>query len=201
MDIKQKILKKMIDTDEDFVYIVSHHPIVYVPLMIISAIGIIILFFLYKFLAVYFPVFASYFVGILGLWLYFYFLLNFFDIYLDAIAVTPSTLIIYKWYGIFKNTTDVLDLQAVESVFADQSWLIDILFNNWDIYIRRAGHTNVFDNVFNPNKVANDINNLIFRLKRNEESEEVKENFEPDLDEEKIKMLAQAMIEVMKEMK
>ena len=60
--------------------------------------GIIILFFLYKFLAVYFPTFASYFVGILGIWLYVYFLLNFFDLYLDAIVVTPSTLIIYKWF-------------------------------------------------------------------------------------------------------
>jgi hypothetical protein len=98
MDIKEKILKKLIDTDEDFVYIVSHHPIVYAPVMIISLIGIIILFFLYKFLSVYFPTFASYFVGILGIWLYIYFLLNFFDLYLDAIVVTQSTLIIYKWF-------------------------------------------------------------------------------------------------------
>ena len=161
MDLKYKILKKMINTDEDFIYMVSHHPMSYFSLVIISVGGIIILFFLYKFLVVYFSVFVSYFVGILWLWLYFYFLLNFFDIFLDAIAITPNTLIIYKWYWIFKNTTDVLELQAVESVFADQSWLMDILFNSGDIYIRRAGHTNVFDNVFNPNKVANDINNLI----------------------------------------
>jgi hypothetical protein len=31
---------------------------------------------------------------------------------------------------LFKNSTDVLDLEAVESVFAEQSGLIDILFNN-----------------------------------------------------------------------
>jgi len=48
-------------------------------------------------------------------------LLNFLDIYLDSIAVSPTSLIIYKWYGLFKNTTDVLDLSAVESVFAEQS--------------------------------------------------------------------------------
>jgi len=109
-------------------------------------------------------------------------------------------LIIYKWFWLFKNSTDVLDLEAVESVFAEQSGLIDILFNNWHVYIRRAGHTNVFEDVFNPNKVANKINNIIFSLKQKEE-EEVQEQSESDLDEEKIKLLAQAMIEVMKEMK
>ena len=200
MDIKKKILQKVVDIDEEFVYIVSHHPIIYLPVLIISILGIIALFFLYNFISSFFPTFAVYFCWFLWLLLYSYFLLNFLDIYLDSIAVSPTSLIIYKWYGLFKNTTDVLDLSAVESVFAEQSWLLDVLFNNWDIYIRRAGHTNVFEDVFNPNWVASKINNLILLTKSTEENTENEETHD-SMDEDKIRMLAQAMIEVMKEMK
>ena len=198
MDIKKNLLKRLVDTDEEIVYIVNHHPIVYFPLMIISVLGVIILFFLYKFLYVFSEQIASYLCGFLGLVLYTYFLLNFFDIYLDAVALTPSTIIIYKWYWLFKTTTDVLDFKAVESVYADQAWLTDIVFNKWDIYIRRAGHTNVFDNVANPNKVANDINSMLSSLEKDEQSSES----EPKNDkEDKIKLLAEVLAEVISEMK
>ncbi len=200
MDIKKKILSKLIDTDEEFLYIISHHPIVYLPLMIISILGIIILFFLYNFLSVYFPRFATYFIWFLTLFLYFYFVLGFLDIYLDALVVTSRSVVIYQWYWLFKNTIDVLDFEAIESIFADQSWLIDILFNKGDLNIRRAWHTNIFPDVYNPNKVANELNSLIFKQQVSEEEEISEENNE-NFDEEKVKLLAKAMLEVMKEMK
>ena len=200
MDIKKKLLKKLVDTDEEIVYIVNHHPIVYFPLMIISILGVIILFFLYKFIFVFSEQVASYLCGILGLILYIYFLLNFFDIYLDAVALTSSTIIIYQWYWLFKTTTDVLDFHAVESVYADQLWLIDVIFNKWDIYIRRAGHTNVFDNVANPNKVANVINSMLSSLEKAEETNDT-ENDEKNNKEDKVKLLAEVLAEVISEMK
>jgi len=49
-----------------------------------------------------------------------YFILNFLDIYLDSIVVTSDSVVIYKWYGLFKSTTDVLEFHAVESVFYEQ---------------------------------------------------------------------------------
>jgi len=201
MDIKKKILKKIVDIDDEIVYIVWHHPIVYVPLMIISWIGIIILFFLYKFLVNFFPSFASYFSWILGLLLYLYFVLNFLDIYLDAIIVTKSSIIVYKWYGLLKATTDVLDFDAVESVYADQSWLIDILFDKWDLYLRRAGHENVFEDVSSPNKVASKINELIKEFTVKEEDEKVEEKIEENDKEKKVRMLAEILMEVMDEIK
>jgi hypothetical protein len=39
---------------------------------------------------------------------------------------------------LFKSTSDVLFLEAIESVYADQSGIIDTLFNRGDIVIRRA---------------------------------------------------------------
>ena len=200
MNIKEKILQKVVDTDEEFIYIVSHHFIVYLPILVLAGIGVIILFFLYSFVSQFFPTVATLFCWTLGLLLYFYFLLNFLDVYLDSIAVSPTSLVIYKWYGLFKNTTDVLDLSAVESVFAEQSWLLDVLFNNWDIYIRRAGYTNVFKNVLNPNGVASKINSIILSVKSGEDNSE-KEKFNENINDDKIKVLAKAMIEVLKEMK
>ena len=200
MDIKKKILKKLVDIDDEIVYVIWHHPIVYVPLMIISWIGIIILFFLYKILVNFFPDFASYFSWILGLFLYLYFILNFLDIYLDAIIVTKSSIIVYKWYWLLKATTDVLDFDAVESVYADQSWLIDILFDKWDLYLRRAGHENVFEDVPSPNKVASKINELIKEFTV-EEEEKVEEKVEENEKEKKVKMLAEILMELMDEIK
>ena len=199
MDIKKKLLKQIVDIDWEIVYIIWHHPIIYVPLMIISWLGIIILFFLYKFLVNFFPSFASYFCWILSIFLYLYFLLNFLDIYLDAIIVTDSSIIVYKWYWLLKATTDVLDFDAVESVYADQSGLIDILFDKWDLYLRRAGHENVFEDVPSPNKVASKINDLIRQFTNNKWTEE--ESSEEDQKEKKVKMLAEILTEIIEEIK
>ena len=123
------------------------------------------------------------------------------DIYLDAIIVTESSIIVYKWYGILKATTDVLDFDAVESVYADQSGLIDVLFDKWDLYLRRAGHENVFEDVSSPNKVASKINDLIRQFADSNWTEEIKETEEDNSKEKKIKMLAEILTEVIDEIK
>ena len=202
MDIKKKLLKQMVDIDGQIIYVVWHHRIIYVPLMIISAIGIIILFFLYKFLLVFSHDFATYTAGIGGVFLYIYFVLNFLDIYLDAIIVTDSSIIVYKWYWLLKATTDVLDFDAVESVYADQSGLLDILFDKGDLYLRRAGHENVFEDVPKPNKVASQINELIRKYSSKAE-EDFTDNSsdEEDAKEKRIRMLAEILTEVIDEIK
>ena len=193
MDIKVNILKKIAGIDEDVKYMVSHHILTYFWLMVISFIGLIILFFLYKLIAVFDEKLAHTLIGILWVLLYIYFVLQFFDIYLDAVIVTDRSIIIYKWYGLFKTTSDVISLHAIESVYANQSGLIDTLFNNWDIVFRRAWHENFFDNVYNPQDAANKINLMLSKLEKEEEKE-----LEPEWD---FQMFVEAMAEVIKEYK
>jgi len=171
MDIKVNILKKIAGIDEDIKYIISHHILTYFWLMIMSFIGIIILFFLYRLIAVFDVSLAQISIWILGLLLYVYFVLNFLDIYLDAVLITDKSIIIYKWYWLFKTSADVIALHAIESVYANQNGIIDTLFNKWDIVFRRAGHENYFDEVYNPQDAANKINYMLSTLEKEEEEE------------------------------
>ena len=193
MDIKINILKKIAGIDEDVKYIISHHILTYFWLMIMSFLGIIILFFLYKLIAVFDEQLARVIIWILWLGLYIYFVLNFLDIYLDAVIITDRSLVIYKWYGLFKTTADVIALYAIESVYANQNGLIDTLFNKWDIVFRRAGHENLFDSIYNPQDAANKINYMLSTI---EEKKEEKPEEEWDF-----QMFVEAMAEVIKEYK
>ena len=193
MDIKVNILKKIAGIDEDIKYIISHHILTYFWLMIMSFIGIIILFFLYRLIAVFDVSLAQISIWILGLLLYVYFVLNFLDIYLDAVLITDNSIIIYKWYWLFKTSADVIALHAIESVYANQNGIIDTLFNKWDIVFRRAGHENYFDEVYNPQDAANKINYMLSTLEKEEEEEPEQEwDFQ---------MFVEAMAEVIKEYK
>jgi len=193
MDIKANILKKIAGVDEEIKYMISHHILTYFWLMVISFIGLIILFFLYKLIYVFDEQLAQIVVWILWVMLYIYFVLQFFDIYLDAVIVTDRSIIIYKWYGLFKTTSDVVSLHAIESVYANQTGLIDTLFNQWDIVFRRAGHENFFDDVYNPQDAANKINLMLSNLEKKEEPDP-----EPEGD---FQMFVEAMAEVIKEYK
>ena len=196
MDIKENILKKIVGIDEEIKFIISHHMLTYLGLMIISFLGIIILFFLYKFIYVFDHNLASYICWILWVILFIYFVLNFVDIYLDAVMITERSLVIYKWYGLFKTSADVMSLEAVESVYAKQEWLINTVFNNWDIVFRRAWHENFFDDVYNPQEAANKINYILTLLREKEEEKEPEPEPEPDF-----KVFVEAMAEVIKEYK
>ena len=196
MDIKKNILKKITGVDEDIHYMISHHMVAYLGVIIMSVIGIVILFFLYKLICMFSIFFAVWVVGVLWVILYVYIIFEFIDIYLDAILITSSSIIIYKWYWVLKTTTDIIALHAVESVYSGQSGLIDTVFNRWDIVIRRAWHENIFDSVYSPGEVANNINQVIDKFSKTEQVEEENEE-----QEDNFQIFVEAMAEVIKEYK
>jgi hypothetical protein len=53
MDIKKNILRKLIKTDEDMIYVVSHHYIAYLPTITVLIISIVIVFSLYKIISIF----------------------------------------------------------------------------------------------------------------------------------------------------
>jgi len=195
MDIKTRILKKIVWIDDEIKYMVSHHILSYVGIIFVSSLILLILFFLYIFVSVFSMLLASYLVWILAIILYFYFVLNFFDVYLDAVIVTDTSIIIYKWYGLFKTTTDVLSLHAVESVYSDQTWLVDTIFNVWNLFIKTAKEETIFVNVWNPTSAAKKINAILANLHKEEEKEPEPES------EDDFKVFVEAMAEVIKDYK
>ena len=111
-------------------------------------------------------------------------MLNFFDIYLDAVVITNRSLIIYKWYWLLKNSIDVIANHAVESAYSDQNWIIDTIFNKWDLFIKTARDETVFKWVMAPAEVANDINKIIFSITKKNEEKESEEEWEEVLEHE-----------------
>ena len=162
MDIKKNILKRLIKTDDRISYVVSHHFIAYLWTIVMLVIGIIIVFLLYKLVSIFSFKYASWLSWVLWIFVYFHFLFNFLDVYLDAVVITDKALIVYQWYWILRHSIDVIDFDAVESVYSDQNWIIDTIFDRWDLIIRKASDTNIFESILSPWKVANKINNLTF---------------------------------------
>lgn len=172
MDIKKKILKKLIKTDEDIIYIVSHHYLAYFGTIAILLIGIVIVFSLYKLLCVFNCNLASWVCWILWIIVYINFMLNFFDVYLDAVLITNRSLIIYEWYWLLKNSIDVIANHAVESAYSEQNWIIDTIFKKWDLVIKTASDETVFKDISSPVEVANDVNKIIFSIIEKDEEKE-----------------------------
>lgn len=198
MEIKKKILKLVIWTDDDILYIVSHHLLAYFWTIVTTLIMLAIAFFLYYVFSYLNTVFATWLAWIAWALIYLYFFFRFIDIYLDAIVITQNSIIIYKWYWIFKSTTDVIEFSAVESVYSDQEWVLNFLFNNWNIFIRRAMYTNVFNNVHNPWNISDNINKIIKSIESNKEKEN---NNEEKKDDSDFNLFVEAMAEIIRDYK
>lgn len=202
MDIKKNILRKLIKTDEDMIYIVSHHYIAYFSTITVLFISIVIVFSLYKLIWIFSQNIASWVAWILWIIVYINFMLNFFDVYLDAVVITNRSLIIYKWYWLLKNSIDVIANHAVESAYSDQNWVIDTIFNKWDLFIKTARDETIFKWVMAPAEVANDINKIIFSIIEKDEEKEWEDVWE--YEEKKwwdLDVFMQAMEEVIREYK
>lgn len=198
MEIKKKLLKSLIWTDNDILYMVSHHVLAYFWVIVFTVITVTIAFFSYDLLKFISWTFASWTVWIFWIVIYIYILLNFLDIYFDAIVVTEDSIIVYKWFGLFKSTTDVLEFHAIESVFFDQEWIVNVLFNNGNIFLKRTSESNVFQDVHNPAKIVDKINTIIKSKKVDHEEDVEEEKKDEDSD---FKLFIEAMAEIIKDYK
>lgn len=198
MDIKTKILQWVLWNNDEIQYMVSHNLLAYFWIMVITLCAIIITFFLYYVLSFFLNWIASWICGFLGVVVYIYFFLHFLDIYLDSLIITKESIIIYKWYGLFKSSTDIIELSALESVYSDQTWFVNFVFNNWDVYMRRSMYTNIFYNVHNPWHIADHINKLLRKLEYNNQYKKDNSNKEEDSD---FNLFIESMAEIIRDYK
>ncbi len=202
MDIKKNILGRLIKINEEMIYVVSHHYIAYFGTIVVLFISIAIVFSLYKLISIFSLPIASWVWWILWIIVYINFMLNFFDVYLDAIIITDRSLIIYEWYWLLKNSIDVIANHAVESAYSEQNWIVDSMFDKWNLIIKTAGGDTVFKNIASPVEVANDINKIIFSIVEKDEEKEWEQIWE--YEEKKwwdLDVFMQAMEEVVREYK
>lgn len=199
MEVKKKIMRFILWADYNIIYIASHHILAYFWVIIISLWAIVITFFSYLLISNISIDFAVFLCGLIWVILYFYFLFHFLDVYLDSIIITDNSMIIYKWYWLFKSTTDIIEFHAIESVYSDQSWVLNFIFNDWDIYIRRSMHTNIFYNVNNPQSTVEKINSTIKQITANTKDENDDEKIEDQ--ENDFNIFIEAMAEIIRDYK
>lgn len=72
----------------------------------------------------------------LGLILFTKFCIDFFNIYLDALVMTDSGVVLYLWEWLLEYRTETFDRDRIETISHNQKGIWDKVFLRWDIMIR-----------------------------------------------------------------
>lgn len=137
--------------DEQIYYVISHDPWIYFGLMIKYLLFLVALrvWYYYIQMIVEFE-YLNIVLWVIGLILYSRFIIWFLDYYLDSIVLTDGWLIIFRWDGFLKQTSESVTWDSIESVFDEQSGIIDLLLKKWDIKVKRQWEVYTFKDVSHP---------------------------------------------------
>ncbi len=131
------------------------------------------------------------------LWLILFikFTIDFFNIYLDALVMTESGVMLYLWEWLLEYRTENFDRDRIETISHNQTGIWDKIFIRWDILIRlEHGIEFPFENVTSPKKQAAKISQLKDRFVLNNGTKEDNSN-----DHKKFDVLVEALWEVVKD--
>lgn len=200
MKLKVNILSKLIETDEEIVYVVWRHWWAYRWVILKTIIFTLWVFLLYSVLAFVSEQWALIISGTIGILLYIVINIEFFDVYLDNVLFTPSSIITFKWYGLFNNTMDTITFHSVESLYQEQHGILDIFFDKWKLVIRRQWHENIFENIPHAGRTIREINAVMDKY-----TSPIPDSHEEDEEHNPIKddfgLFVEAMWEIMREYK
>jgi hypothetical protein len=191
MSFKTNILKKYLE-DKEIYQVIWHNTVVYIPTIIKYLFLLGLLYFFSRFIenniqGVYVPLL----IGIIWMFIYIKFVIDFLDLYLDSVVLTHTDIVIFRWDWFLKYRTEAIQRDSVEAINNEQSWILDLIFNKWDIKIKRQEWSYFFRDVTNPSKIANDIVVLKNQLETWEYNESDTEN---DID--KFDILVETLWEV-----
>jgi hypothetical protein len=145
--------------------VIWHNAIVYIPIIIKYLFLLGLLYFFSKLVLDYVDwKYLSLFFGILWIFVYVKFVIDFLDSYLDSIVLTHTDIIIFRWDWFLKYRTEAIQRDSVEAINDEQGWILDLIFNKWDIKIKRQEWSYFFRDITNPSKIANDISVLKNKL-------------------------------------
>ncbi len=157
MLLRYKIISKNL-WNQEILYMISHNWWVYMKIVIKYWIILVLFFVLYNLIIQYLhiPNIELFFWSFL-LVLYIFFVVSFMDSYLDCIVLTKSWIIIYSREWFLRQNTENIQWDSAQSVYDEQVWIIDVVFNKWNIKIKRQDEVYTFDNVSKPSVQANKI--------------------------------------------
>ncbi len=165
MNLKKGILSKYLE-GQDTLHIIGHGYLKYARLILVYWLILFGAFFLYSFiLSIIKPFSILNWVFGIGLFIsYIKFMISFLDYYLDSLVLTREGVILFYWGGFFKLNSEAMPWGSVRSVSDNQSGLLDIIWNQWYIEIKREKENYTFQ-VANPAQKANLITNTRNQIK------------------------------------
>lgn len=193
MSFKSNILKNYVDSDPIHA-VIWHDSWKYFGLLLKNSLYVFALFALYILMSNFLKpnLLMSLIFSLFWLFVYWKFIIDFMDIYLDAIILTDSWVIIFKWDWLFANKSELLHWESLVAVQDTQLWIMDIVLNKWNLSLKRSWWEYYFDNVSHPTKRASMI--LDMQKKILKERWDKQEEQEEDLD--KFDVLVETLWEV-----
>lgn len=156
--IRKSIIKKNINTS-DIHHVIGHNGSVFFALVFKYMFILLILFLIELMISTYIVwEHTQITFAIVGLVLFIKFCIDFFNIYLDALVMTESGVVLYLWEGLLEYKTEHFERDRIETVAHNQKGIWDKIFFRWDIMIRlEHGIEFPFENISNPKKQASKI--------------------------------------------
>ena len=193
--IRRAIVRKNTNTSEIH-HVIGHNGSVFFSLVFKYLLILLLLFLIFLLLDNY--IVWEYMVMLFaGLWLILFtkFTIDFFNIYLDALVMTDSWVMLYLREWLLEYQTEMFDWDRIETISHNQKWIWDKVFFKWDILIRlEHGIDFPFENVTSPKKQAAKILQLKDRFVSNNGWIE-----NVNTDNQKFDILVEALWEVVKD--
>ncbi|HOQ78631.1 MAG TPA: hypothetical protein PLW94_00120 [Candidatus Absconditabacterales bacterium] len=177
-------------------HVIGHHGSVFLKLFLKCFLVLLVLMLVFLLLDRYimWEYLSRIFAG-LGFMVFIKFCINFLNMYLDALVMTETGIVVYLREGLLEYKTEVFDRDKIETILHTQKGLRDKLFFRGDITIKlNYGISFPFENIPNPKKQADKIQHLkaYFSYKKDENSSSVNE-------EKGVDILVEALGEVVKD--
>lgn len=180
MFLKEKVILNTL-WDVNIKYIIWHDIFSYMKMLIKYFFFIIIILFSYRFINDYFVIDLSFVFWSIGLLIYWMYIVSFLDIYLDSVVLTDKWIYIYIRDWFLDQNTEYISWNSIQSIYDEQNWILDLVFNKWNIKIKRQDEIYIFNNVDKPWDVTNKIISIkddILTKNDQEEEEENPNNFD-----------------------
>lgn len=193
--IRKAIIKKNTNTSEIH-YVIGHNGSVFFSLVFKYLLILILFFWAYLLLDNYIVwEYMEWTFAWLGLIVFIKFCIDFFNIYLDALVLTDTGIMLYLREGLLEYKTEIFDWDRIETISHNQKGIWDKIFLRWDILIRlEHGIDFPFENITWPKKQAAKILQLKdhFML----DNDAIESSLE---DHKKFDVLVEALWEVVKD--
>ncbi|MCK9466737.1 MAG: hypothetical protein M0P94_00225 [Candidatus Absconditabacterales bacterium] len=193
--IRKSVIQRNINTSEIH-HVIGHHGSVFLKLFFKYFLILLSLILVFLLLDRYISrEYLSWIFAALGFIAFVKFCIDFLNIYLDALVMTQSGVILYLREGLLEYKTELFDREKIETISHTQKGLRDKLFLRGNITIKlNYGIDFPFENISNPKKQADKLLQLKAHFSYSKDDDSLSAG-----DEKKFDILVEALGEVVKD--